>query len=212
MKYLVILLFLSVPAFLAAADVEYNTGGSTGYVPELSGSTYGWGEWFVTSYTNETGDPLQISEFGFPCSGDPTGDYGWVVWMDMPDTGPPEGDPQSSDYHGAFTPVEGPGGDPSVYTYVDIASVESIVFYPGETIVFGYQNTGYGGQTPFTTVETWAWHSSQMALFVYFRRASKISKATPCLLSSKKVTVRFYTRQPISPPCDTESTSLKPKR
>ncbi|MCD4777200.1 MAG: hypothetical protein K8S15_14275 [Candidatus Aegiribacteria sp.] len=154
------LLLLLIAASLSAADVEYNTGGSVGYLSDLSGSSSGWGEWFITSYTNETSGPLQIAEFGFPCCGVPTGDFGWVVWVDMPDTGFPAGNPESCDFHGAFVPVEGPGGDPSVYTYIDIASVENIVFDPGEIIVFGYQNTGYGGQTPFNGTETWAWHNS----------------------------------------------------
>lgn len=149
-----------IAAFLSGADVEYNTGGSISYVPDLSGSAAGWGEWFVTSYTNESSYALQIVEFAFPCCGVTTDDYGWVVWVDMPDTGYPAGNPESCDFHGEFTPVEGPGGDPSVYTYIDIASVETIVFYPGEIIVFGYQNTGYGGQTPFNGTGTWAWHNS----------------------------------------------------
>lgn len=154
------LLILLIAASLSSADVEYNTGGSVGYLSDLSGSATGWGEWFITSYENETSGPLQIVEFGFPCCGVPTGDFGWVVWVDMTGSGFPSGNPESCDFHGAFVPVEGPGGDPSVYTYVDIASVENIVFDPGEIIVFGYQNTGYGGQTPFNGTETWAWLNS----------------------------------------------------
>ncbi len=161
MKLLSVFLMILTAAYLCAADIEYNTGGSTGFVPDLSGSTSGWGEWFLTSYTNDTPDRIQIVEFGFPCCGNPTADFGWVVWTDMSDTGPPSGNPQTADFHGSFTPAEGPGGNPAVYTFVDMTMVETIITIESdETIVFGYQNTGYGGQTPFNGTETWAWRSN----------------------------------------------------
>ena len=156
MKYWIVTLLIGT--ILLATDFNYNTGGYVGYVPELAGSATGWGEWFITSFTNVTGTPLKIVEFGFPCCGVPTGSFGWIIWTDMPDTGPPIVSPENCNFHGSFTPVEGPGGDSTVYTYVDIASVADVIFNPGETIVFGYQNTGYGGQTPFNGTDTWSWH------------------------------------------------------
>jgi hypothetical protein len=160
MKYkilLFMLLTMSLSGF--GEDFEYNTGGVIDYVADLSGSSTGWGEWFITSVFNDTGHDLILIEFGFPCCGVETGDFGWVIWEDMPDTGPPSGIPESCDYHGSFTPVEGPGGDPSVYTYFNVSD-QTIIMQDQTQFIFGYQNTDLGGQTPFNGTETWSWHSS----------------------------------------------------
>ena len=162
MKYLLVLIMTALSLSGLGEDFEYNTGGVIDYVADLSGSSAGWGEWFITSVFNDTGHDLLLIEFGFPCCGTVTGDFGWVVWEDMPDTGPPSGAPESCDYHGSFTPVEGPGGDPSVYTYVNVS--DQIIIIPDMTqFVFGYQNTSLGGQTPFNGIETWSWHGSVWA-------------------------------------------------
>lgn len=153
--FMIIMLFL-FSVSVSGEDFEYNTGGTINYLADLSGSSTGWGEWFITSIYNDTGHDLLLTEFGFPCCGTVTGDFGWVLWEDMPDTGPPSGAPESSDYNGSFTPVEGPGGNPSVYTYVDVSG-QNIVLGDQTNFVFGFQNTGYGGQTPFNGTETWSW-------------------------------------------------------
>lgn len=157
MKRLIILLAVLPVMYVVAEDVEYNTGGWMDYVPDLSGSSTGWGQWFIGSYTNETGFPLMIMEFGFPCCGEPTGDYGWVVWIYESVSPPPSGGPETCDWYGSFTPVEGPGGNPQVYTYIDVSEMEEIILPDQYTMVFGYQNTQYGGQTPFNGTETWSW-------------------------------------------------------
>ncbi len=162
MKYLLVLIMTALSLSGFGEDFEYNTGGVIDYVADLSGSSAGWGEWFITSVFNDTGHDLLLIEFGFPCCGTTTGEFGWVVWGDMPDTGPPSGVPESSDYHGSFTPVEGSGGDPSVYTYVNVSD-QTIIIQDNTQFVFGYQNTDLGGQTPFNGIETWSWHSSVWA-------------------------------------------------
>lgn len=158
MKYLFVFILMVFSLSVLGEDFEYNTGGVIGYVADLSGSSAGWGEWFITSVYNDTGHDLVLIEFGFPCCGTVTGNFGWIVWENMPDAGPPADIPESCDYHGTFTPVEGPGGDPSVYTYINVSG-EGIVILDQTQYVFGYQNTGLGGQTPFTGAVTWSWHS-----------------------------------------------------
>ena len=157
MKYLLLLILTVLSFSVFGEDFEYNTGGTIDYVADLSGSSSGWGEWFITSVFNNTGHDLLLIEFGFPCCGSATGNFGWVIWENMTGSGPPSGVPESSDYHGSFTPVEGPGGDPSVYTYVNISD-QSIIIPDQTQFVFGYQNTDLGGQTPFNSTGTWSWH------------------------------------------------------
>ena len=50
-------------------DWVYNTGGAEDFVPDTGGSSDGWGEWFITTVLNDTGQDLLLTEFGFPCSG-----------------------------------------------------------------------------------------------------------------------------------------------
>jgi len=155
-----ILLLIAVLPFTATgADFEYNTGGYLGFQADLFGSSYGWGQWFITTVQNPFSQPLQIVELGFPCCGTTTSTYGWVVWDDMGLIAAPSGAPQTCDYHGAFTPLEGPAGNPSVYTYVDVTSA-MVIIPPGAFFCFGYQNTGDGGQTPYNGVSTWSWDES----------------------------------------------------
>jgi hypothetical protein len=142
------------------ADWEYNTGGIIDFVPTTGGSHDGWGEWFVTSVQNNTGQALHLVEFGFPCCGPPTGIFGWVVWHNVGGPVPPPGPPESAERFGQFTPVDpGPGTfPPTVYTYIDVCP-EDIVIAPGEWFCFGYDNTDTGGQTDFNGVDTWAWYT-----------------------------------------------------
>jgi len=140
-------------------DYAYNTGGTLDFVPDLGGSADGWGEWFITTVLNDTGNDLILLEFGFPCGGPATGAYGWVVWTDMGGLIPPGGGATTADYFGAFTPFD---PDPTVfppttYTYVDV-SAEYIIIPDGTYFCFGFDNTGHGGQTYFNGVDTWAWY------------------------------------------------------
>jgi hypothetical protein len=88
------------------ADFEYNTGGAINTVPTTGGSATGWAEWFVTSISNSTGQPLLLIELGFPCAGPPTGAYGWLVWTNVGGLVPPPGPAQTANYYGPFTPVD----------------------------------------------------------------------------------------------------------
>jgi len=140
-------------------DWVYNTGGSEGFIPTSQGTADGWGEWFITTVTNDTGEDLYLSELGFPCSGPTTGDFGWVVWLDLGGLVPPAGPADTAHFYGSFSPVEpDPNVDPLVYTYIDI-SASNIVVPNGVSFCFGYDNTGLGGQTDFNGVETWAWYT-----------------------------------------------------
>lgn len=141
------------------ADFEYNTGGAIDFVPTTGGSSTGWGEWFITTVYNDTGQDLVLTELGFPCSGPATSDYGWLVWLNMPGLVAPVGDATTADYFGPFTPVDPDPGTfpPTVYTYVDVSGA-GIVVPAGTYFCFGYDNTGTGGQTAFNGVETWAWY------------------------------------------------------
>lgn len=157
MRNVLIIAVLTVSVLPAIGEgFLYNTGGQSGFVPDLFGSSTGWGEWFVATVYNDTGKDLQILEFGFPCCGPATGAYGWVVWMDVGGYSAPAGLPTSADYHGSFTPVEPAGGDPTVYTYVDV-SMEGVIVPVGAHFCFGYENTQYGGQTTFNGTMTWSW-------------------------------------------------------
>ncbi len=152
------------PAVAQAADSAkddwvYNTGGSEDFIPTSQGSFDGWGEWFITTVMNDSGEDLYLTELGFPCSGPATGEFGWVVWIDMGGLVPPAGPASTAHYYGAFSPIEpDPAVDPLVYTYIDI-STENIVVPAGTTFCFGYDNTGLGGQTDANGVETWSWYT-----------------------------------------------------
>jgi hypothetical protein len=149
------LLIAAASVTAAGSDFEYNSGGYLGYQADLFGSSTGWGQWFVTTVQNPFTEPIQIVEFGFPCCGPATGEFGWVVWV-VGGVTPPPGSPTTADFHGAFTPGQGSSGDPSVYTYVDV-SYCSVIIPAGAWFCFGFQNTAYGGQTPYNGVATWSW-------------------------------------------------------
>ena len=140
-------------------DWWYNTGGVLDFVPDLGGSYDGWGEWFITTAYNDSGDDLVLVELGFPCAGPPTETYGWIVWLDMGGYVPPGGNAYTAEYYGSFTPVDPDPATwpPTTYTYVDVSS-EMIVVPTGTYFCFGYDNTGMGGQTSYNGVQTWAWY------------------------------------------------------
>ena len=158
MKKLLIVL-LSIALLASAADFEYNSGGAMGTVPTTGGSSDGWGEWFVVSILNDSGQELTLTELGFPCCGPATGDYGWVVWTDVGGLTPPSGEASTADYFDAFTPVD-PNPEtfpPLTYTYIDVTA-ENIVIAEGAYFCIGYDNTGNGGQVVFNGTDTWAWY------------------------------------------------------
>jgi len=143
------------------ADFEYNTGGVIDFVPDTGGSSDGWGEWFIVTVHNDTGMNLHLKEFGFPCCGPPTGDYGWVLWTDVGGMNPPAGNAMTAEHHGAFTPVD-PSPDtfpPTVYTYIDVSG-RALVVPADAYFCFGFDNTGNGGQTAFNGVDTYAWYEN----------------------------------------------------
>ncbi len=147
------------------ADWEYNTGGTIDFVPNLGGNSAGWGEWFITTVHNNTGNGIHLIEFGFPCCGDETETYGWVIWTGMGGLVAPSGDVTTCDFSGGpFSPVDpSPDTDPpTTYTYIDISS-ENIIIAAGDYFCFGYDNTGYGGQTNYNGVDTWSWYFSEWA-------------------------------------------------
>ena len=150
----------SVPSTLRS-DFEYNTCGTMDCVPTTGGSHDGWGEWFVVTIQNTTGEDLWLKEFGFPCCGPTTGACGWIVWTDTGGNHEPySGDGCTADYMGAFTPVD-PSPDtfpPTVYTYIDVAA-ENICIPAGNWWTFGYDVTGNGGQVSYNGVTTYAWYT-----------------------------------------------------
>lgn len=162
MKSALFILALLVSVVLAE-DWEYNTGGSIGFIATQVGST-GWAEWFVVTVENNTGHDVLMKEFGFPCAGDATDTLGWILYSNVGGANPPAGTPADCDWHGPFTPVEGPGGDPTVYTYVDVSG-EGIIIPDGTYFSFGYQNTGFGGMTPFNGTATWSWFDGGTGYF-----------------------------------------------
>ena len=158
-KFILLAVALVFTSAAFAEDFEYNTGGALGTVPTTGGSSTGWGEWFITSVLNDTGQDLKLMEFGFPCCGPATGPYGWIVWIDVGGLAPPAGEASTADYYGTFTPVDpGPGTfPPTVYTYVDVSAFD-VIIPAGNYFCFGYDNTDTGGQIVFNGVDTWAWY------------------------------------------------------
>ena len=144
-----------------AAEYQFSTG-SWDQVPTKGGSSYGWGEWFVTAFANDTGEDVAIIELGMPCCGPTSGDYGWVVWYDVGGLHAPSGNPQSAESYGPYTPVDSdPGTFPPVtYTYVDLSG-ENVVVEEGTRFVIGYDVTGEGGQVAYDGHLTWAWYSGR---------------------------------------------------
>ena len=154
-------IFLAVTLVFASAafaeDFEYNTGGSIDYEPDEYGSSVGWGEWFITTVQNDTGETLLLTELGFPMCGPPTGDYGWIVWIDVGGENPPVGDVTTADFYDAFTPVDPDStGPPINYTYIDV-SAENILIPNGNFFCFGYDNVVFGGLTAFNGTVTYSW-------------------------------------------------------
>jgi hypothetical protein len=150
----------SVPSTLRS-DFEYNTCGTMDCVPTTGGSHDGWGEWFIVTLQNTTGQDLWVKEFGFPCCGPATGDCGWIVWTNTGgDHAPYSGDGCTAEYMGVFTPVD-PNPEtfpPTTYTYIDVTA-ERICIPAGNYWTFGYDVTGNGGQVSYNGVQTYAWYS-----------------------------------------------------
>jgi hypothetical protein len=146
------------PAEPRDVDWEWSTCGMD-FVPTTGGSSDGWGEWFITTALNDSGEDIFLLEFGFPCCGPPTEEYGWVVWVGLGGIMPPAGDAYTADYYGPFTPVDPDPSTfpPTTYTYVDVEA-EAILIPAGTYFCFGYDNTGTGGQDSYNGVETWAWY------------------------------------------------------
>ncbi len=138
-------------------DYEINTAGLMEAAPTMAGSAEGWGGWFVTVLHNDSGQALRLTELGFPCTGPPSDEWGWLVWTDLGDSGAPGGAPESADHHGQFTPaVDDGAAPPQVYAYVDLSG-ETIIIPESAWFGFGYQVTDLGGQVEAGDHATWAW-------------------------------------------------------
>jgi hypothetical protein len=154
----VIVLLVVLCSLGLAAEYRFSTG-AWDQPPTKGGTSYGWGEWFVTTFENDTGEDISITELGMPCCGPPSGDYGWVVWYDVGGLRFPPGTPQSADEHGSYTPEDGGSTNPPVtYTYVDLSG-EDVVIEEGTYFAIGYDVTRRGGQVPYNGYCTWAWYS-----------------------------------------------------
>ncbi len=139
------------------SDFEFNSSGVMNSPATMAGSAEGWGEWFVTTLQNDSGHPLRLTELAFPCTGPPTGNWGWLVWADLGGPGPPHLGPASADFKGVFTPaLDDSLSPPAIYTSVDLESVE-IIIGEGSWFAFGYDVTHLGGQIASGGPETWAW-------------------------------------------------------
>lgn len=144
------------------ADFEYNTGGTLDMAATTGGSALGWGEWFIVTLQNTTGQDLVLTELGFPCGGTvATDDHGWVVWTDLGSLTSPAGDAFSADYHGGYTPASSDDvtNPPTSYTYVDLTAA-NVMVADGSYYCVGYKNPGIGGQIDYNGVDTYAWYSS----------------------------------------------------
>ncbi len=145
------------PASSVRGDFEFNTAGPVESAPTMAGSAAGWGQWFITVLHNDSGQALRLTELGFPCTGPPTDDLGWLVWTDLAGPGAPSGGPESAIHHGEFTPaVDDGAAPPQVYAYVDLSGDE-IIIPEGAWFGFGYQVTDLGGQVAAGDHATWAW-------------------------------------------------------
>jgi len=135
------------------ADVEYNTAGAIDAPATLGGSADGWGYYFITAWTNTTGQDVTLAEFGWPCGG--PGPVDWVVWI----TAGMPGAPGTETFGGLWTPAnpDGVTYPPTTYSYIDV-SASAITIPAGATFYFGYENPGIGGQVSYNGVMTWAWY------------------------------------------------------
>ncbi len=134
------------------AAFEWNSGGAVDTVPNLGGSSTGWGPYFIVMTTNTVGSDVFLSELGFPCGG-PAGT--WMVWVGSAQPA----DSSAPDYSGPFTPTD-PSPDtfpPTTYTYVDVTA-SNVLIPAGSDFWFGYENPGIGGQVDFNGVVTYAWY------------------------------------------------------
>jgi hypothetical protein len=135
------------------ADVEWSTTGAMDTPATLGGSADGWGTYFITAWTNDTGQDVSLLEFGWPCGG--PGPVDWVVWITESLPGPPG----SETFSGQWTPASSDPDElpPSIYSYVDVSGAD-IMVPAGATFYFGYQNPGIGGQIDANGTATWAWY------------------------------------------------------
>ena len=132
---------------------EWSTAGTMDAVPTTGGSWDGWGSHFLATTVNNTGQDMQIIEFGWPCGGTIPGE--WFVWLGstMP------ADYSNPDFTGTFTATSNDDVTfpPTIYTYVDVTSA-NVVVPDGETVWFAYVNPGLGGQIDANGVVTWSWY------------------------------------------------------
>jgi len=156
MKYISLIL-LCIVSSLAAEDFEYSTAGTLGTPAQGGGACTNWGTCNVATVYNDTGHDLYLSQIAFPCSGPPSGPYGWVVWTDVGGINSPVDGPTTAEYYGPYTPADpDPTDPPDTYTFVDI-SAAGVVIPDGNYFCFGYENTGFCGLVVYTGVYTWSW-------------------------------------------------------
>ncbi|HUT97932.1 MAG TPA: hypothetical protein VM054_02495 [bacterium] len=153
----IVIFLAALGAACLAAEYQFSTG-DWDQSPTSGGSAGGWGEWLVTTFENDTGGDIALTELGMPCCGPASEDYGWLVWYDLGGLWYPPGNPTSADRHGPFTP-ESPS-DYHVYTYVDLSG-EDVVIEEGTFFAVGYDVTDRGGQIAYNGYTTWAWYSGQ---------------------------------------------------
>ena len=136
------------------ADVEWNTTGTIDGPATTGGSADGWGPYFITAWTNDTGQDVSIIEFGWPCGG--PGPVDWYVWISETLPGPVG----TETFNGQWTPASSDPDEfpPSTYSYIDVTAAD-IMIPTGATFYFGYENPGIGGQITANGVDTWAWYN-----------------------------------------------------
>jgi hypothetical protein len=140
------------------SDFEFNTFGAMNCPATMAGSAEGWGEWFITTLQNDSGHALRLRELAFPCTGPPSGNFGWLVWTNLDGPGPPRQGPASADFSGVFTPALNDSlSPPSLYTEVNLESAE-IDIGEGAWFAIGYDVTHLGGQVVSGGPETWSWY------------------------------------------------------
>lgn len=164
----------ATPHTLSPETVRFSTAGWNA-TPTHGGSHHGWGEWFVTTFHNDTGYDVTLTEIGMPCCGAPSGDYGWLVWASVGGMNRPSSGPTGADWYGPYTPADSSydTNPPTTYTYVDI-SAENVVIQAGSYFAVGYDVTGMGGHVSFNGHASWAWYGGGWSYDGTFNRTAVI--------------------------------------